>query len=54
MEQIEVNIKIKENNLMYNILIGKSDTILKLKEYCQIISNIPPAQQILIYRGKIL
>ena len=54
MEEIEVNIKLAANNQIYNLAIRKSDTILKLKEYCQIISNIPPAQQALFYKGKIL
>ena len=54
MEQIEVNIKLASNNQIYNIPIRKLDTILKLKEYCQIISNIPPDKQNLIYEGKIL
>ena len=54
MEQIEVNIKLAENNKVYNLPIRKSDTILKLKEFCHIISNIPPAQQTLLYKGKIL
>jgi len=54
MEQIEINIKLASNNLKYNIPIRKSDTILQLKEYCQILSNIPQAQQILLYNGKIL
>ena len=54
MEQIEVNIKLESNNLIYNIPIRKADTILKLKEYCHIISNIPQDQQNLIYKGKIL
>jgi len=30
------------------------DTILKLKEYCHILSNIPQDQQNLLYNGKIL
>jgi len=54
MEQIEVNIKLASNNKIYNIPIRKLDTILKLKEYCQIISNIPQDKQNLIYEGKIL
>jgi len=54
MEQIEVNIKLTSNNYIYNIPIRKSDTILQLKEYCQIISDIPQVQQILLYKGKIL
>jgi len=54
MEQIEINIKLASNNLKYNIPIRKSDTILQLKEYCQILSNIPQDQQILLYNGKIL
>ena len=54
MEQIEVNIKLTSNNYIYNIQIRKSDTILQLKEYCQIISDIPQVQQILLYKGKIL
>ena len=54
MEEIEVNIKIAANNQIYSLPIRKSDTITKLKEYCQIISNIPPAQQNLLYKGKIL
>ena len=54
MEQIEVNIKLVSNNLTYNIPIRKEDTILRLKEYCHIISNVPQDQQNLIYKGKIL
>ena len=54
MEQIEVNIKLASNNLIYNLPIRKSETILKLKEFCQIISNIPPDQQNLLYKGKTL
>ena len=54
MEQIEVNIKLASNNLTYNIPIRKADTILRLKEYCHIISNVPQDQQNLIYKGKIL
>ena len=34
--------------------IRKSDTVLKLKEYCKILSNIPEDQQNLLYKGKIL
>ena len=54
MEEIEVNIKIAEKNRTNNIPIRKSDTILKLKEYCKIISNIPQDQQNLLFKGKIL
>ena len=54
MEQIEVNIKIAANNKIYNIPIRKSDSILKLKEYCKILSNIPQCQQNLLYKGKLL
>ena len=54
MEEIEVNIKIATNNQIYSLPIRKSETILKLKEYWQIISNIPQAQQNLLYKGKIL
>ena len=54
MEEIEVNIKLAANNQIYSLPIRKTETILKLKEYCQIISNIPPAQQNLLYKGKIL
>ena len=54
MEQIEVNIKFESNNQIYNIPIRKLDTVLKLKEYCQILSKIPPDQQNLLYKGKIL
>ena len=54
MEQIEVNIKLASNNHIYNLPIRKSETILKLKEYCQIISDIPQIQQNLLYKGKIL
>ena len=54
MEHIEVNIKLASNNQIYYLPIRKSDTILKLKEFCQIISNIPPAQQKLLHKGKIL
>ena len=48
MEEIEVNIKLASNNQIYNIPIRRSDTILKLKEYCKILSNIPQDQQILL------
>ena len=54
MEQIEVNIKLQSNNKIYNIPIRKLDTVLKLKEYCQILSKISPDQQNLLYKGKIL
>ena len=54
MEEIEVNIKLEENKRIYNIPIRKSDTVLKLKEYCKIISNIPQNKQNLLYKGKIL
>ena len=54
MEQIEVNIKLASNNQVYNLPIRKSESIIKLKEYCQIISNIPQDQQILLYKGKML
>ena len=54
MEQIEVNIKLESNNKIYNIPIRKLDTVLKLKEYCKILSKIPPDQQNLLYKGKIL
>ena len=54
MDQIEINIKLASNNKIYNLPIRKSDTILKLKEYCKIISNIPEDQQNLLYKGKIL
>ena len=49
MDQIEVNIKLEPNNKIYNLLIRKSDTVLKLKEYCKIISNIPEDQQNLLF-----
>ena len=54
MEEIEVNIKLASNNQIYNLPIRKSETILKLKEFCKIISNIPPAQQNLLCNGKML
>ena len=54
MEEIEVNIKLSKNNKIYYMLIRKSDTILRLKEYCQKISDIPPSEQNLLYKGKIL
>ena len=54
MEEIEVNIKLLKNNKIYYMLIRKSDTILRLKEYCQKISDIPPSEQNLLYKGKIL
>jgi len=54
MDQIEVNIKLSSNNKIYNLPIRKSDTVLKLKEYCKILSNIPEDQQNLLYKGKIL
>ena len=54
MEQIEVNIKLAENNQLYTLPIRKSETISKLKEYCKIISNIPQNQQNLLYNGKLL
>ena len=54
MDQIEVNIKLASNNKIYNLPIRKSDAILRLKEYCKVISNIPQDQQNLLYKGKIL
>ena len=54
MDYIEVNIKLESNNKIYNIPIRKSDKINQLKEYCQKISNIPPAKQNLLYKEKIL
>ena len=54
MEEIEVNIKLAGNNLIYNLPIRKSDSILQLKEYCHKISDILPAEQNLLYKGKIL
>ena len=54
MEEIEVIIKLSPKNQIYYISIRKSDTILKLKEYCQFLSKIPPDQQNLLYKGKIL
>ena len=54
MEEIEVIIKLSPENIINYLSIRKSDTILKLKEYCQIISKIPPDQQNLLYKGKIL
>ena len=52
MELIEVNIKLASKNHVYNLPIRKSETINKLKEYCQVISNIPQDQQILLFKGK--
>ena len=54
MDQIEVKIKLETNNKIYYLPIRKSNTILKLKEYCKIISNIPQDKQNLLYKGKIL
>ena len=54
MDQIELIIKLQNKNLMYYMLIGRSDKIEKLKERCEKISDVPPNQQTLIYKGKIL
>lgn len=54
MDQIEVNIKLAQNNHLYTLPIRKLDTIYKLKEYCQVLSQIPQDQQNLFYEGKIL
>jgi len=54
MEEIEVNIKLSAENQVYYISIRKLDKILKLKEHCKIISNIPIDQQNLFYKGKML
>ena len=54
MDQIEVNIKFVPNNQVYNLPVRKSDTILKLKEYCKVLSKIPEDQQNLLYKGEIL
>jgi len=54
MDQIEVNIKLATNNQVYNLPIRKTDTILKLKEYCKVLSKIPEDQQNLLYKGNIL
>ena len=54
MDLIEVTIKLQTKNLMNYMLIGRSDKIEKLKERCEKLSDIPPDEQILIYKGKIL
>ena len=54
MDEIEVNIKLASNNKIYNLPIRKSDSILRLKEYCKVISNILQDQQNLLYKGKML
>ena len=55
MDQIEIKIKLQKNDIkIFYLLIGRSDKIEKLKEVCKILSDIPPDQQILIYKGKIL
>jgi len=54
MDLIEVYIKLIPNNQIYSLPIRKSETILKLKEYCKIISKIPQDQQDLLYKGQIL
>jgi len=54
MDQIEVYIKVTPNNKVYSLPIRKSETILKLKEYCKILSKIPENQQNLLYKGNIL
>ena len=54
MDQIEVTIKIETKNLINYMIIGRSDKIEKLKEFCEKISDIPSTRQILIYKGKIL
>jgi len=51
---IEVNIKLASNNQIYNLPIRKSETIFKLKEFCNIINNIPQDQQTLLFNEKIL
>ena len=52
MDQIEVIIKLQNKNLIYYMLIGRSDKIEKLKERCEKLSNIPIDEQILLYKGK--
>jgi len=54
MDQFEVYIKVTPNNQVYSLSIRKSETILKLKEYCKILSKIPQDQQNLLYKGNIL
>ena len=54
MDQIEVYIKVTPNNQIYSLPIRKSETILKLKEYCKVLSKIPQDQQNLLYKGNIL
>jgi len=54
MDQIEVIIKLQTKSLMNYMLIGRSDKIEKLKQLCEKISDVPPEQQILIYKGNIL
>ena len=54
MAQIEVYIKVTPNNQIYSLPIRKSETILKLKEYCKVLSKIPQDQQNLLYKGNIL
>ena len=54
MDQIEVYIKVTPINQVYSLPIRKSETILKLKEYCKVLSKIPENQQDLLYKGNIL
>jgi len=54
MDQIEIYIKVTPNNQVYSLPIRKSETILKLKEYCKILSKIPQNQLDLLYKGNIL
>lgn len=53
-DKIKINIKQTNTNQQYELEILKSNTILELKLACQEKSSLPPENQNLVYKGRIL
>lgn len=55
-DTITLKIKMSMNNTLFEISISKSATVKELKEGCSAAdkSNISPAEQNLVYKGRIL
>ena len=53
-DQINISIKQTNNNQVFDVKILKSNTVLELKSACQEKSDLPPVNQNLVYKGRIL
>lgn len=53
-ENIKINIKQTNTNQQFELEISKSTSILELKQACQEKCSLPPENQNLVYKGKIL